>query len=286
MNYRHIYHAGNFADVFKHIILSRIIVYLQRKDTPFRILDTHAGIGLYNLTNELSIKTQEWFYGVKKFLPELPKLSEAELNILRPWLDVITSINNTDELTMYPGSPLISRKLLRKQDRLSAIELHPHDVLKLKKLFAGDYQTKVIHLDGWLALNSQLPPKEKRGIILIDPPFEQKNEFDVIVERVKQALSKFRHGVYAIWYPIKHYNLVEKFIKNMQQLDLPETLVLEICRERSSDTPTLDGCGMMVINPPYVLEQEIKVISPLLEKQLSDNGARKVTIRRLNNGKK
>ncbi|WP_370931260.1 23S rRNA (adenine(2030)-N(6))-methyltransferase RlmJ [Bartonella sp. DGB1] len=283
MNYRHIYHAGNFADIFKHIILTRIIIYLQRKATAFRILDTHSGPALYNLTSELSQKTQEWKQGIGMFLPNLPALTDQEMELLTPWLDVIKSVNEEEKLQFYPGSPLISRKLMRPQDRLSAIELHPEDFKKLKKLFANDYQTKTILLDGWLALKGHLPPKEKRGLILIDPPFEQKNEFDVIIDGLKQALRKFRHGVYAIWYPIKNYKMVNEFTKMLKSLELPETLKLEICNITPSSTPKLDGCGMIVINPPYNLADDIKKLTPLLENLLSQTVTKKISITYLKN---
>src|SRR5690606_5513848 len=157
MNYRHAYHAGNFADVVKHVVLTRLIEYLKRKDKAFRVVDTHAGIGLYDLSAEEAQKTGEWQDGIGRVLAA-SIAAEAAL-LMAPYLDAVRSVNPDGGLSAYPGSPLITRRLLRKQDRLSAIELHPEDVIRLKALFADDFQVRVTELDGWLALGAHLPPK-------------------------------------------------------------------------------------------------------------------------------
>ncbi|TIR04585.1 23S rRNA (adenine(2030)-N(6))-methyltransferase RlmJ, partial [Mesorhizobium sp.] len=168
MNYRHAYHSGNFADVVKHAVLSRLVEYLKQKDKAFRVIDTHAGIGRYDLASVEAGKTGEWQGGIGR-------LSEAALEprtaaLLQPYLEAVRLENPDGGLRRYPGSPLIVRHLLRQQDRLTAIELHSEDAARLKAVFAGDIQTRVIELDGWLALGAHLPPKEKRGLVLVDPP--------------------------------------------------------------------------------------------------------------------
>lgn len=187
MNYRHIYHAGNFADVLKHVVLTRLIRYMQKKDGGFRVLDTHAGIGLYDLSSEEAQKTGEWLDGIGK-------LMEAELGphvseLLEPYLSAIRELNPEGGIRFYPGSPKLARMLFRPQDRLSAMELHPEDYVRLHRLFEGDHHARITELDGWLALGAHLPPKEKRGIVLVDPPFEEEDEYQRLAEGLEKGLS-------------------------------------------------------------------------------------------------
>ena len=209
MNYRHAYHAGNFADVVKHVVLSRIIEYLKRKDAPFRVIDTHAGIGLYDLSSDEAGKTGEWLDGIGRIAG---KAFSAEVTaLLAPYLDAAGLSDAGGAIESYPGSPLIARRLFRKQDRLFAIELHPEDAAELRQLFAGDIQTRVLELDGWLALGAQLPPKERRGLVLVDPPFEESGEFDRMADALTRAYHRWPGGIYALWYPIKSMDEVAAF---------------------------------------------------------------------------
>ena len=175
MNYRHAFHAGNFADVMKHIILTRLIEYLKLKPSAFRVIDTHAGLGRYSLTGDEAKRSPEWMDGIGRLLKA--ELAAKPRTLIQPYLDVVNGENQNGTLARYPGSPLLARKLFREQDRLSALELHPRDVMKLAALFEGDIQARVTELDGWLALNAYVPPKEKRGLVLIDPPFEEAGEW-------------------------------------------------------------------------------------------------------------
>lgn len=201
MNYRHIYHAGNFADVLKHAVLARLVTYLQQKEKAFRVLDTHAGIGLYDLSSEEAQKTGEWRDGIGRLLEgELPAEIAA---ILAPYLQSIRTLNPGPELTLYPGSPKLARMLFRPQDRLSAMELHPDDYETLHRLFDGDFQSRVTELDGWLALGAHLPPKEKRGLILVDPPFEKEGEYERLADGLARGYRRFAGGVYCLWYPFE-----------------------------------------------------------------------------------
>ena len=190
MNYRHAYHAGNFADVVKHVALTRLVEHLKLKDKAFRVIDTHAGAGLYDLSSEEAQKTGEWQGGIGRLL-EAKLAPEAEA-LLGPYLGAVKSANPGGGVEGYPDRRWIVRHLLRSQDRLSAIELHPQDVAALKALFAGDFQARVMSLDGWLALGAHVPPKEKRGLVLVDPPFEEDGEFDRLAEGSQGASALAR----------------------------------------------------------------------------------------------
>ncbi|RWH71468.1 23S rRNA (adenine(2030)-N(6))-methyltransferase RlmJ [Mesorhizobium sp.] len=267
MNYRHAYHAGNFADVVKHAVLARLVEYLKQKDKAFRVIDTHAGIGRYDLASVEAGKTGEWQGGIGR-------LTEATLEpqaaaLLQPYLEAVRAQNPEGGLKHYPGSPLIVRHLLRNQDRLTAIELHPEDAARLKSVFEGDFQARVIELDGWLALGAQLPPKEKRGLVLIDPPFEEEGEFSRLIEGLRKAHRRWPGGIYALWYPIKDRRAVTAFRAALKEAGIPKLLDVALEIRPGSDEPSLDGSGLVVVNPPYTLEGELKVLLPALHKVLA-----------------
>ena len=227
MNYRHSYHAGNSADVLKHAVLARIIAYLQRKDQAFRVIDTHAGIGSYDLSSTEAQKTGEWRDGVGRVMAA--QLSPDLAAFLAPWLETVKALNPEGGLRHYPGSPRLTRLLLRKQDRLTAIELHPDDSRQLRALFEGDYQVRVIELDGWLALGGHLPPKEKRGLVLIDPPFELDGEFDRMIDGLARATRRFPGGTYLLWHPIKAGSPLAGFDKKLVALGRPASRSSSAC---------------------------------------------------------
>jgi 23S rRNA (adenine2030-N6)-methyltransferase len=262
MNYRHIYHAGNFADVLKHAVLARIVTYLKGKDKAFRVIDTHAGIGLYDLASDEAQRTGEWRDGIGRLLnADLPAEAAA---LLDPYLATVRALNPDDGVTLYPGSPKLTRDLMRRQDRLSAIELHPEDGERLQALFEGDHQTRIIRLDGWLALGAHVPPKEKRGLVLVDPPFEEPGEFDRLADGLARGLRRWRGGTYCLWYPLKHGAPTEAFHRRVAALGLEDVLGVELW-VRSLRTPTgLNGSGLVIVNPPYTLEQEMGVLLPAL----------------------
>ncbi|AQX19498.1 23S rRNA (adenine(2030)-N(6))-methyltransferase RlmJ [Bartonella sp. WD16.2] len=276
MNYRHIYHAGNFADVFKHIIVTRIVEYLKRKEKAFRVIDTHAGIGLYNLSSLEAHKTGEWRDGVGRLLST--PIPEDVKTLLHPWCNVIDTINKGNKkFKFYPGSPIFIRQLLRKQDRLTAIELHKEDYQTLANNFVGDYQTKVLHLNGWLSLNSHLPPKEKRGFILVDPPFEKTGEFSRLIDGVVKAYRRFSGGTYALWYPVKYNKEIENFLHALHKTGIPKILQLEMHIRKKITPTTMNGSGMILINPPYLLEEEIQKLSPFLINRLGQDKSAQIT---------
>jgi 23S rRNA (adenine2030-N6)-methyltransferase len=268
MNYRHAYHAGNFADVVKHIILTRIVLYLQRKEQAFRVIDTHAGIGRYDLTGLEAGKTREWQNGVGRLLDAKVDAKVAEL--IQPYLDIVRAENADGEMRHYPGSPLIVRHLLRRQDRLSALELHPEDAELLAETFEGDIQVRVTKLDGWLALGAHLPPKEKRGLVLVDPPFEVTGEFDRLVDGLVRAHKRFSGGTFALWYPVKDRQEVRRFLAALKDTGIPKILRTELMIRAPSPEPRLDGTGMIIVNPPYTLDEELRFMLPALSKILSE----------------
>lgn len=269
MNYRHAYHAGNFADVVKHAVLARIVDYLKRKPGAFRVIDTHAGVGLYDLSSEEAQKTGEWRTGIARLLEaDLPAEAAA---LLRPYLDVVRAFNAGQPFRYYPGSPVLTRALLRGPDRLTAIELHPADCFALRTRFSGDFQVRVIELDGWLALGAHLPPKERRGLVLVDPPFEQEGEFERLADGLQTAHRRWPGGTYALWYPIKDFRAVETFRGELRDSGIAGVLDIVLEIRQPSPAQRLDGCGMVVVNPPYVLEDEMKLLLPALRDVLAEN---------------
>ena len=260
MNYRHAFHAGNFADVLKHIVLSRLIEYLKRKDKAFRVIDTHAGSGIYDLGSDEASRTGEWTAGIGRLL-DAPLPASAAM-LLKPYFGAVRAQNNGPELRHYPGSPLVARHLFRPQDRLSVVELHPEEAESLRALFAGDFQVRVIELDGWLALGAHLPPKEKRGIVLVDPPFEKEGEFGRLVDGLVRAHRRWPTGVYALWYPIKDVAAVRRFREALAEAEIPK--ILDIWQTVRNAGEALAGSGVIVVNPNFELEGEMKVILPAL----------------------
>ena len=271
MNYRHAFHAGGFVDVVKHLILTRIVEYLKLKQAAFRVIDTHAGIGRYDLAGDEARRSPEWQDGIQRLFNK--GLPEAAHELAQPYLDAVHSENKKgNALVAYPGSPLLVRKLLRPQDRLSAIELHPADAETLGALFAGDIQVRVIHLDGWLALGAHVPPKEKRGLVLVDPPFEEAGEFERLTQGLVKAHRRWPGGIYALWYPIKEPREVNAFVAALKASAIPKVLRVELSIDAATTPPKLHGTGMIVVNPPFTLEGELRVLLPALLKVLAEPG--------------
>ncbi|MGK6312790.1 23S rRNA (adenine(2030)-N(6))-methyltransferase RlmJ [Neorhizobium sp. DT-125] len=269
MNYRHIYHAGNFADVLKHAVLARLIRYAQKKDKAFRVLDTHAGIGLYDLSSDEAQKTGEWRDGIGRLMDADLPANVSEL--LGPYLAVVRELNPDGALKLYPGSPKLARMLFRPQDRLSAMELHPEDCNRLHNLFEGDFQVRVTELDGWLALGAHLPPKEKRGIVLVDPPFEEEGEYKRLVKGLASAHRRFPGGTYCLWYPVKKGAPIRAFHEELQALEIPKMLCAELLVKSDRETTGLTGSGLIVVNPPFTLKDELHTLLPVLKTILAQD---------------
>lgn len=269
MNYRHIYHAGNFADVLKHAVLARLIVYLQQKDKAFRVIDTHAGIGLYDLSSTEAQKTGEWQDGIGKLMAAA--LPEDVTAWLAPYLDAVRALNPEGGVKLYPGSPKLTRMLMREQDRLSAMELHPADCETLRDLFEGDYHVRVTELDGWLSLGAHMPPKEKRGIVLVDPPFEIEGEYERLVDGLVKAYRRFPGGTYCLWYPLKKGAPIKEFHEALKETEIPKMLCAELSVRSDRETTGLSGSGLIIVNPPYTLHDELKTILPVLKTLLAQD---------------
>ncbi len=262
MNYRHEFHAANFADVFKHIVLVRMIEHFKGKEKAFRVLDTHGGSGQYILppANQRNHKGKppEWVDGIGRLLDWKP--SRAVSQLIQPYLDIALSEKDEEGALVYPGSPLIAYKAMRNQDRISASELYPPAYESLKAIFAGNYQAKIFNLDGWLIPGSHIPPKEKRGLMLIDPPFEIEGDFWRMAEAVTGASKRWSGGTVALWYPLKHRPEVQGFKNLLMEREVSNLLCLELQIDKPGTIPTLFGCGMLIRNPPFKLQGEMETI--------------------------
>jgi len=259
MNYRHIYHAGNFADVFKHIVLTMVLAYLREKDKPFFVLDTHAGIGLYDLTGEQAQKTNESAAGIGK-LWDLTDLPDAA----KPYVDIVRGFNPDGPLESYPGSPLIIQKMLRAKDRFIGNELHPEDHIVLRKALGRDYRVDVENKDGYKILKSILPPHERRGMVLIDPPFEVENEFDLMVQALKDSHERWATGTYIFWYPIKDIKAVRRFQSDLAESGIPDILTMEFMIRKLDNQDIFSGSGLAIVNPPWILKEQAGKLLPWL----------------------
>jgi len=249
MNYRHAFHAGNFADVVKHAVLALIVKRLKAKEAAFRVIDTHAGAGLYDLAGDEARRTGEWERGIGRLYGRTIDPGLAEL--LAPYLDAVRAANRGGPLRFYPGSPWIARHLLRRQDRLTAVELHPEDAAALGARFAGDRRVKTIALDGWLALGSFVPPKERRGLVLVDPPFEEKDDFDRLIDGFRAAHRRWPSGVYALWYPVKDLYAVDRLRAGLAASGIGRLVRAELTVRERSTPDRFNGAGLVVANPPW-----------------------------------
>jgi 23S rRNA (adenine2030-N6)-methyltransferase len=276
MNYRHAFHAGGFADVIKHIVLARILVYLQDKQASFRVIDTHAGAGVYDLTSDEARRGGEWLTGIARVIQA--RFSETTLPLLKPYLDIVRAFNPQAELKTYPGSPLIARALLRPQDRLTACEVEPNARKRLIDALRRDTQARVVDLDGWLALPAFVPPKERRGLVLIDPPFEAKDEFERLAAGFAEAFAKWPTGSYLLWYPVKSRRATDTLARDVADAvgtaaPPGKCLRLEFSVAPQAAGTALASAGLLVVNPPWTLMGELKAILPELEKPLGQGGA-------------
>ncbi len=269
MNYRHVYHAGNFADVLKHTVLALVIEHLKLKPAPFRVIDTHAGIGVYDLGSEAATKTGEWREGIGRILDAGATLSPEAAAVLAPYLDVVRALNGDGSLARYPGSPLLARHLMREGDRLVVNELHVEDRAALAKLFARDRAVKVLGLDGFTALKSLLPPKERRGVVLVDPAYEVAGELARLVDGLKEVERRFATGTILLWYPIKDEKPIARFRSQIAELGLAKALAVELLVRKPDDPARLNGAGLIVVNAPFTLSARLGALLPDLARLLA-----------------
>ena len=266
MNYRHAFHAGNHADVFKHVTLTRLIALIARKDTPFAYVDSHAGVGLYDLRGDQASRTGEWLEGIDRLwqAEEMPALLDDYLGVLR-------AMNPSGELRHYPGSPELARVLSREQDRLHLNEKHPEDGELLKDNMRGDRRVAVHRGEGWHVPRALLPTREKRVLLLIDPPFEQPDELERCVQALDEAHGRMRQAVVAIWYPIKDRRQLKRFYQRLEKSAAPKLLRAELYVHSPDDAERLTGSGLVISNAPWGLEEELRELLPWLAQTLAQS---------------
>jgi 23S rRNA (adenine2030-N6)-methyltransferase len=270
VNYRHAFHAGSFADVLKHAVLCRILHHLRSKPAAFRVIDTHAGAGLYDLAGPEANRGGEWHDGIERLMAA--SLSPPAAELLAPYLEVIGALNERGRLTVYSGSPALARAALRPQDRLIACELEPKAAAALKANLRGDVRIKTMDIDGWTALAAYVPPKERRGLVLVDPPFEQDGDFTQLASGLGLAHRKWPSGIYMLWYPIKGRSGPDALAKRLRRLGIPKILRAELTVASLADPTRLNGSGLILVNPPWTLENELSILLPELAKLLGRNG--------------
>jgi 23S rRNA (adenine2030-N6)-methyltransferase len=268
MNYRHIYHAGNFADVFKHILLIQLIHALQRKPKGFCYIDTHAGIGAYNLSTIEAHKTNEFEAGIAR-LWHATDLHPAIQTYVQQQQDFNRQKGCFKGLTWYAGSPCLIEQLLRPQDRMILSELRMEDVVELQQNLSVHKQIQLYHEDAYTMLKGVIPPIEKRGMILIDPAFEVRDELQHVLKALKDAYIRWQTGTYVIWYPIKSSTMIKNFHQKVMQLGIPKILCAELCVYPDDVQNRFNGSGMLIVNPPYQFLENIQAWLPQLWQLLS-----------------
>ena len=285
MNYQHAFHAGNFADVHKHVALTLILQHLRSKPAAFRVIDTHAGAGRYDLFGPQAARVGEWRNGIARVFSlrqsaadaaDAPGAADGAQALLAPYLDIVASLNPGGKLRLYPGSPLIVKALLRPQDRLIACELEPRAAASLKTALRGEARAKVLPLDGWLGLNANVPPKERRGLVLIDPPYERADDFDRLSGAFAQAHHKWPTGLYLLWYPIKAREAADALARRLRRLGLAKIMRCELLVGEPRPDAGLVGSGLILANPPYSMESELEVLLPRLARLLGPDGSHRV----------
>lgn len=262
MNYRHAYHAGNFADVLKHVILARVLVYLAQKPTPFRVIDAHAGTGRYDLGGVEAGKTAEWRDGIGRLMAVAHPAQVQEL--LRPYLDAVAAVNSGTDISYYPGSPRIAHYLMREGDQLIANELHSDDFALLKADLGHEADTKVMNIDALHAIKSLLPPRERRGVVLIDPPFEKADEFSRLIDMLGEGLKRFANGVFIIWYPVKDRTAANDLRAGAERVAKGKMLDCRLRVCAAEPGLGLTETGVLVVNPPFTLKGELEQLLPYL----------------------
>ncbi|MGN6572642.1 MAG: 23S rRNA (adenine(2030)-N(6))-methyltransferase RlmJ [Pseudolabrys sp.] len=276
MNYRHAFHAGSFADVFKHAVLCRLLDYLRQKPAAFRVIDTHAGAGLYDLTAPEATRGGEWRDGIGRLVAA--RLPDKTAVLLAPYLDAIGALNTPGKLTVYPGSPALVRAAMRSQDRLIACELEPQAHAALARAFNRDARVKTLALDGWTALSAYVPPKERRGLVVTDPPFERDDDFPRLAQGLAASHRKWASGQYLLWYPIKGRTEPDALAKRLRRLGIPKILRAELIVSSLADPTRLNGSGLIIVNPPWTLEAELRQLLPPLADILGREGEGRFTL--------
>ncbi len=269
MNYRHAFHAGSFADVHKHAVLARIVAHLRQKPTAFRVIDSHAGAGRYDLLADQATRGGEWRDGIGRIWHRPFGGSDAAADaLLAPYIEAVADCNTGPSLRTYPGSPLIVRHLMRPQDRLIACEIEPRAAAQLAAALRGDARAKALVIDGWTAVGAYVPPQERRGLVFIDPPFEEAADFAHLAAIVSSAHRKWPTGIYLAWYPITTRAAPDALARRLRRLSVGKILRCELSVRAPAADAGLTGSGLVAINPPFPLEADLRLLMPALARRL------------------
>jgi len=267
LSYRHAFHAGNFADVLKHSVLTLVLEYMTRKDKGFYYIDSHSGAGMYQLADEYAQKTGEYKNGIAKLI-ENDDLPEA----LQPYIDLVKDLNSeSDELSLYPGSPGIARQFTRRQDSVHLFELHPTDIEHLKEYSQRWNKSHVKQSDGYQGVLGLVPPPNRRGVVLIDPPYELKEDYLKAVRTIVNAYKKFATGTYILWYPVVKRELVEQMQDAFTKSEVRNLLQVEYCQQADTQEYGMTGTGLFIVNPPWQLTSQLTEILPYLKDKLGSS---------------
>ncbi len=261
LNYRHVYHAGNFGDVLKHIVLLLCLDYLQKKEGALCIVDAHSGAGLYDLASEEAAKTREWERGIGCLQARTGAPGDLQL-----YLD---AVEGDLKERRYPGSPLLIAQRLRPQDRLIANELHQPAFEALRHTLVPFKNARATRIDAYECIRAHIPPKERRGLVLIDPPFEEKNEFETLARQMRQWKKRWESGVFLLWYPIKAHLAAVALKDAARDLAIPRTWAVEALVLPRDRAETLNGCGVLVFNTPYTVPERVDALLPVLKEAMS-----------------
>jgi 23S rRNA (adenine2030-N6)-methyltransferase len=273
LSYRHIFHAGNFADVFKHSLLTRLLIALSAKDKSWFYLDTHAGIARYDLKHTWAQKAREYENGIGRIWNERD-IPQA----VAPYMEAVRTLNADGKLDVYPGSPLVAKRFMRERDRMVLVELNKTDHAELQSVFARERRVAVELMDAYQSLRAYLPPAERRGLVLIDSSFDRAREFERIVKALKDAYVRWSTGTYAIWYPLMEPRAMRDFLAAVQRSGIRKVLRLELIVRQRDESGFIPGCGMLVVNPPWRFDAEARAILKWLEKKLATSGHGESTV--------
>ena len=273
LSYRHAFHAGNFADVLKHTVLAQVLDYMTRKEKGFTYIDSHSGAGMYQLADEYAQKTGEFKGGIAKLVAQTD-LPEA----LTLYVDLIKSLNlmdeSSDELSVYPGSPGIAKAFIRRQDSSHLFELHPTDIEHLTDFCYRWKKVFIKKTDGYQGVLGLVPPPSRRGLVLIDPPYELKEDYKKAVKTIIKAYSKFSSGTYILWYPVVDRERIVEMQADFTRSEVKNVLQVELCLEEDTDTYGMTGTGLFIVNPPWELNEQLSTILPYLTDKLGNKNTR------------
>ncbi len=269
LSYRHAFHAGNFADVLKHSVLTLVLDYMTCKEKGFHYIDSHSGAGMYQLSDEYAQKTAEYKDGIAKIINE-QNLPEA----LQPYLDLIKELNpdsDKSELDLYPGSPGIAKRFMRRQDSTHLFELHPTDIQHLTDFCYRWKKSFIKQSDGYQGVLGLLPPPSRRGVVLIDPPYELKDDYQKAVNTIIKAYKKFATGTYILWYPVVQRERINEMESAFIKSDVKNLLQVEFCFSDDTDEYGMTGTGLFIVNPPWQLAKQMAEVLPYLKDKLGNN---------------